>query len=123
MNSKKYLYLVIPIILVTLITLGIILHHKSILEFAGITFTRLVNEDSENIYFGKNKHFSYYGSEGNPIEYYDLCETYTYKDNYITLSCDKSLPEDTITKIKVISYKNDTLKLKFNDEVKTFKTK
>ena len=123
MNFKKYIYFIIPIILVTLIILGIVLYNKSIPNFAGITFTGLVNEDSENIYFGKNKHFSYYGSDGNPIDYYDLCETYTYKDNYIILSCDKSIPEDTITKIEVISYKNDTLKLKFNDEIKTFKVK
>lgn len=123
MNFKKYIYFIIPIILVTLIILGIVLYNKSIPNFAGITFTRLVNENSENIYFGKNKHFSYYGCDGNPIDYYDLCETYTYKDNYIILSCDKSIPEDTITKIEVISYKNDTLKLKFNDEIKTFKVK
>ena len=69
--------------------------------------------ETEKIYFGEDFHFSYYGNEGNPIDDYDLCESYSIDNNIIILNCDNSKINDTFI---INNIKDDFLILEINKE-------
>lgn len=93
-------------------------------EFAG-TWARMTKYNAEFISFSEDGHFAYYGSEGNGVNDYDLCDSYKYNPqlNILEINCAKGIGEDTPTKIEVVSFDEDTLILKFLDEEKTFMSK
>lgn len=97
--------------------------NNSVPEFTG-TWAREVGEDAEFITFNEDGHFAYYGSEGNGINDYDLCDSYTYdkKSKVLKINC-ANVGEDTPTNIQVVSFEENTLILKFNNEEKTFMSK
>ena len=91
-------------------------------QFTNTNWTRDNGADIETIKFNSNGKFIYYCSCGNPVNDSDMCETYTYNDNTkeIKLECFETT-EETITKIKIIEIKNETLKLDFDGEIREFK--
>lgn len=78
-------------------------------DFLGIDF---VNGE-EHIYFGKNQHFSYYDSSGSPVGDYDLCDSYTIKNDIINIKCDKSLGK---IQFKIIDSSKEKLILKIENK-------
>ena len=89
-------------------------------DFSG-SWVRNVDDNEETIYFGKFGHFSYYTSEGNAVDDYDLCSFYIYNKSmgYIRLWCDSSF--DGAKKLKIVNKNSKKIKISFDDEVKVFK--
>lgn len=113
--------------LIALLSLVIIYKPKDenkgtdIVPFSDTSYCRDNGVDTECIYFGSDRSFGY--SEvgaGNPVDDYDLCEMYNYKlnDNYLTINCSYGKDSENID---IISYSEDSLVLKFNNEQREFK--
>lgn len=77
--------------------------------------------DIETIYFKKDGKFGYYCSCGNPVDDYDLCDSYKYdkETNTIKLKC--SLGVD-VTELKIKKVTDYELVIDFNGEERTFKS-
>ena len=117
MKNKKAKVLIIATLILFLIVLIYFLNYKC--DFNG-TWVRNLNTDGETIYFGKLGHFSYYTSEGNAVDDYDLCSFYTYnkRRNYIRLWCDSSF--DGIKKLKILDKNSKRLKISFDGDIRVF---
>lgn len=90
-------------------------------DFVNITWTRDAENDTEYIRFSEDGTFSYYCACGNPVNDSDLCEGYTYDadTDMITLKYLEKTKE-TISKIKLVEYTDDSLTLDFNGELRIF---
>ena len=77
--------------------------------------------DIETIYFTEEGEFGYYCACGNPVDNYDLCDSYSYDVQTQTIKL-KCPPGVDITKIKVLDYSEYKLTLDFNGEKREFLT-
>lgn len=80
------------------------------------SYCRDIENGTECIYFGDDKHFSYSEiSAGNPVDDYDLCETYEYdeKNKTIQIHCEYGKEDETV---KLVSFDGEELVLKFKEE-------
>ncbi len=85
------------------------------------TWSRAGEGDTEFIYFGENGEFSYYCACGNPVDNYDLCDSYKYdkESDTIKLNCSLSTIKD---KIKIIENDEYHLVLEIAGEKRTFES-
>lgn len=83
------------------------------------SWERKTEDNIETILFDNNGHFSYYGSEGNPVNDYDLCSSYKLEDNIIKLNCEDA---SILDEIKILDVKDNILKLSFDGDERIFKT-
>lgn len=90
-------------------------------EIVTHSWERENDSDIETIYFTKDGEFGYYCACGNPVDNYDLCNSYKYdqETNTIKLKC---LPGVKVTKIKVDEVTKNKIVLDFNGEKKEFIT-
>lgn len=118
--KTKGMYFVIFIFLITLCGCG----NNNVpydYDFVNVCWTRTTEADTEFLRFSDEGSFSYYCACGNSINDSDLCEGYTYNPdtNIVRLKyCEKT--KDTISKIKVVEYTDNTLLLDFNGDMRTF---
>lgn len=86
-----------------------------------VEWSRPGDGDTEFIIFNEKGHFAYYCACGNPIDDYDLCDSYTYdkESKTIKLDCSSSSISDKIKIIKSTEYK---LVLEIDGEKRTFKS-
>ena len=126
-NNKKTLGIIViaVILIIIIVILSIIALNKkeqnSSLNATILTkeWSRQTESDTEYISFSEDGKFSYYCACGNPVDDYDLCDTYTYdkETNKITLNCDSA---DIIDEIKIIKSTEYELVLDFNGETREF---
>lgn len=121
-KSKKVKYLALLILCVIVgYTLFLIVYEEEKPQQSLIlnkSYCRDIDNGTECIYFGDDKNFSYAEiSAGNPVDDYDLCETYEYdeKNKTIVINCDYGKEDETV---KLVSFDGEELVLKFNDERK-----
>ena len=85
-------------------------------NFFDKSYCRSVENGYECIWFGTDSMFSYSEqTSGNPVDDYDLCESYEYNENdsTIILHCDYGKNDETI---KLISVEKNSITLEFNDK-------
>lgn len=89
--------------------------------FAGDSWVRTAEHDTETISFDEDGTFHYSCTCGNPVNNADICDKYTYNDETkeIKLKCYEEV-DDTITTIGVVNYDNNTLELDFDGEIRKF---
>lgn len=121
--KRKILILIISISIISALFICIIFRNKesSSTNIYG-QWSRIKDEETEVIYFGKDNHFSYYTTEGNAVGDYDLCEEYKLNksNNEIKLICDGKLSDLYPTTIQIKEVTSKFVKLQFNDEIKEF---
>lgn len=122
----SFIFIVVIVIggIVIFKSLGFNDKQATVPEFAG-AWARQLEYDAEFIEFQNDGHFAYYGSEGNGVNDYDLCNSYEYDEanKLLKIKCDEGIGTNTPTNIEVVNYEEDSLTLKFNDEVRTFMTR
>lgn len=121
----KKVFITIFVVIIGLLGIGIVKSIKPNYSKYPFTDVRWINKEDEsdtvNIRFNSDGKFSYFCGCGNPIENYDLCESYTYnvKTNTINLNCTNNV-KDIIDTLQIISCTNKELKLKFGKEIIIF---
>ena len=93
-------------------------------EFMGVQWTREVDEDVEFISFMTDGTFSYYCACGNPVNDSDLIESYCYDKENQTITFNATETSNSmVTKIKILEFDNEHLKLDFDGDVREFSIK
>ena len=89
--------------------------------FAGISWTRETENDTETIRFGKDGSFGYSCGCGNPVDEADLVESYTYDADTKTvhLVYDTFYP-GAITEFTVVSCNDRSLAIDYGGELRVF---
>ena len=127
--DKKYKSVLVLIGIIAFL-IGIIDVSKTILssndelpkEIISQEWHRKSEEDTETIHFTKDGKFGYSCSCGNPVDDYDLCDSYKYdeKSKTIKLKCVEKVAVDEIKVVESSEYK---LVLDFNGEKREFSSK
>lgn len=126
--KKQKILICIGVIIALVIIIGIIIFKKenstttdtiSLEDITDITWTRTTEYDTEFFTLHSDNSFSYYCACGNPVDNYDLCESYKYDSSTqtIKLNCDA---KNIVDEIKIISYEEDKLVLDFDEEEREF---
>lgn len=90
-------------------------------EFMGVQWVRNVGEDVEFLSFMTDGTFSYYCSCGNPVNDSDLIKSYSYDKENQTITFKAKEKTDYIdTKIKILEFDSEHLKLDFDGDVREF---
>lgn len=91
-------------------------------SFVNVEWTRKTDSCTETLYFKDNGDCGYYCACGNPVNDDDLCEGFTFdaKTNTINLIFSETT-KDTITKILVKSFDDESLVLDFDGDIREFK--
>ena len=89
---------------------------NSIPEFADQSWVRYV-DDTEYISYDSDGNYSYWCSCGNPVDNFDMCDTYSYNDKTKTITLNCIGTNDTI---KVISFTDKELVLQFGKSERIF---
>lgn len=124
MKNNKVIIISI-IILILVITLITLFKQKKI-DYSEYSFTdtrweRETEEDIEYVIFNSDGTMSYYCACGTPINNNDICDKYTYNDKTKTIKLKCIIkPANTITKIKINKYDENSIELDFDGEIKTF---
>ena len=85
------------------------------------TWQRDGGGDIETIYFKENGKFGYYCACGNPVDDYDLCDSYKYDKETKTIKLNCS-PGVEVTKLKVKKVTDYELVLDFDGKERKFKS-
>ncbi len=91
-------------------------------EFMGVQWIREVDEDMEFLSFMTDGTFSYYCSCGNPVNDSDLIQSYSYDEDNQTITFNAAETTDSmVTKIKVLEFDKEHLKLDFDGDIREFR--
>ena len=90
-------------------------------EFIGVQWTRTTEFDTEYLSFSSDGSFSYYCACGEPQNDSDLIESYSYDEEKQLITFDTvGNTESMVTKVKVVEYDSEHLKLDFDGDIREF---
>lgn len=89
--------------------------------FIGVQWTRTTEFDTEYLSFSSDGSFSYYCACGEPQNDSDLIESYSYDEEKQLITFDTvGNTESMVTKVKVVEYDSEHLKLDFDGDIREF---
>lgn len=89
--------------------------------FIGVQWTRTTEFDTEYLSFSLDGSFSYYCACGEPQNDSDLIESYSYDEEKQLITFDTvGNTESMVTKVKVVEYDSEHLKLDFDGDIREF---
>ena len=89
--------------------------------FIGVQWTRTTEFDTEYLSFSSDGSFSYYCACGVHQNDSDLIESYSYDEEKQLITFDTvGNTESMVTKVKVVEYDSEHLKLDFDGDIREF---